>query len=222
SFLLVVPLAVLALIWQRMSMVSLPHEGGVQSSPLRLLARGPVALGMLAMFLLFGGQFAVFTYLRPYLAGAAGLSVPQISIGFLTLGLAGLAGTAVMGRLAGRYLFAPLITVPAVLALIAVLMIWLHDVPVAVGALVVMWGLFSTAAPVGWGTWLARTLDRDAEAGGGLQVAVIQLAIMSGAAVGGLIFDGAGWQATFGTGAVLLVLASLTAALCSRAQGHSQ
>ena len=56
-------------------------------------------------------------------------------------------------------------------------------VPVAV--LLVAWGFFGTAAPVGWGTWLSRTLPDEAEAGGGLQVAVIQFAIMSGAAIGG-------------------------------------
>ena len=37
----------------------------------------------------------------------------------------------------------------------------------------------------------------DAEAGGGLQVAVIQFAIMTGAAVGGLMFDAVGWWSSF-------------------------
>lgn len=77
---------------------------------------------------------------------------------------------------------------------IAVLMIASAQLPAGVGALIVLWGFFATAAPapVGRGTWLARTLSPEAEAGGGLQVAVIQLAIMGGAATGGLLFDALG------------------------------
>lgn len=37
--------------------------------------------------------------------------------------------------------------------------------------------MLATAAPTGWWTWIARTLPDNAEAGGGLMVAVIQLAI---------------------------------------------
>jgi predicted MFS family arabinose efflux permease len=87
---------------------------------------------------------------------------------------------------------------------LSVLMIASAQLPIGVGALLVLWGFFGTAAPVGWGTWLARTLGRDAEAGGGLQVAVIQLAVMAGAATGGLIFDALGWQFTFALSAALL------------------
>ena len=55
--------------------------------------------------------------------------------------------------------------------------------------LLVICGLVATAAPVGWWTWLARTLPNDAEAGGGMIVAIVQLAIMLGALVGGVLFD---------------------------------
>ncbi|HDP9768360.1 MFS transporter [Escherichia coli] len=77
-------------------------------------------------------------------------------------------------------------------------------------ALLTIWGLFATAAPVGWWTWLARSLPKDAEAGGGLMVAVIQLSITLGATVGGLLFDMGGYQSAFGAGALrLLFCASL-------------
>ena len=72
-------------------------------------------------------------------------------------------------------------------------------------------GFFGTAAPVGWGTWLSRVLRDEAEAGGGLQVAIIQLAITIGAAVGGLLFDTAGWSSTFGLAAILLLGSALAA-----------
>jgi len=83
--------------------------------------------------------------------------------------------------------------------------------PTATALLLVGWGLFGTAAPVGWGTWLSRTMADDAEAGGGLQVAVIQLAITAGASLGGLLFDNTGWWTTFLFAAVLLAGSSLLA-----------
>jgi predicted MFS family arabinose efflux permease len=80
----------------------------------------------------------------------------------------------------------------------------------------VLWGLIGTAAPVAWWTWVAKALPNDAEAGGGLMVAVIQLAITLGAALGGLLFDGWGYQATFLASAALLISSALIAVLASR------
>nr|VXZ85493.1 Purine ribonucleoside efflux pump nepI [Klebsiella pneumoniae] len=57
-------------------------------------------------------------------------------------------------------------------------------------------GLLATAAPTGWWTWIARTLPEDAETGGGLMVAVIQLSIALGSTVGGPVFDSLGWHST--------------------------
>ena len=170
---------------------------------------------MAAIFLLFMGQFALFTYLRPYLEGVAGLSVRELSLVFLGLGLAGLAGTWAISRALRRWLFSLLIVIPAVMAGLAALMIALPDQTGAVVALILLWGFFGTAAPVGWGTWLARSLGDEAEAGGGLQVAVIQLAIMAGAAGGGLILDAQGWHATFTLAALLLLASALMAGLAA-------
>lgn len=218
AFALIVPVAVLALVWQQVHMPSLPSRDTRRIHPLGLLLRPQVALGMASIFLLFMGQFALFTYLRPYLEGVAGFAIPLLSAGFLALGLAGIAGTWVVSRLLRAQLYSLLIAIPAVMAVLAVLMIELAGLPIAVGALIVLWGFFATAAPVGWGTWLARTLGPEAEAGGGLQVAVIQLAIMAGAAIGGVIFDGLGWRFTFALAAVGLTGSALCAAVAWRQQ----
>jgi predicted MFS family arabinose efflux permease len=81
------------------------------------------------------------------------------------------------------------IAIPLLMAVIAVALIafggWLAGAALLLGA----WGLIGTPAPVGWGTWLARTLPADAEAGGGLMVAIIQFGITLGATVGGILYD---------------------------------
>lgn len=95
---------------------------------------------MTGIVFLFMGQFAIFTYLRPFLEEVTRVSVTQLSLTLLAL-----------------------------------------------------WGLIATPAPVAWGLWLSRAVPDNAEAGGGLMVAVIQLAITLGAGIGGMLFDAVGW-----------------------------
>lgn len=212
AFFLVVPLALLALIWQWLGMPSLPPRGRKRSGNVfRLLKRRQVVLGMASIFLLFMGQFALFTYLRPFLETVTGVSVSVLSAMLLLMGLAGVAGTWTIGHLLGRRLFSLVIVIPVVMALLAAGLIALGSMPAAVTILLLGWGFFGTAAPVGWGTWLSRALRDDAEAGGGLQVAVIQLAITLGAAVGGLLFDTLGWWSAFALASVLLLGSALAA-----------
>lgn len=83
--------------------------------------------------------------------------------------------------------------------------------------LLALWGLAEVTPPVTWGTWLARSLPEDAEAGGGLMVAAIQLAITLGAAGGGLAFDAWGPVPNVLGSAAILALAALAALLAARA-----
>lgn len=131
-----------------------------------------------------------------------GASVSELSFILLLLGAAGLAGTWSIGLLLQRHLYRWLILIPLVMA--------------AIAALLAAWGLVSTPAPVAWGLWLSRALPENAEAGGGLMVAEIQLAITLGASLGGELFDVVGWWSPFAAGLVLLVLSALFAVLASR------
>src|SRR3954471_11194896 len=105
------------------------------------------------------------------------------------MGGAGAVGTCIIGRVLKTRLYSIVIAIPLVMAVIALCLVASSALPAAVGCLLLGWGLCGTAAPVGWGTWLSKVMPNDAEAGGGLQVAVIQLAITIGAAAGGLLFD---------------------------------
>ena len=80
----------------------------------------------------------------------------------------------------------------------------------------------ATAAPTGWWAWVARTLPDDAEAGGGLMVAAIQLSIALGSTLGGWAFDHTGWQSTFALSSGLLIVAAGLTILTSRKTHHSQ
>ncbi|XOV63976.1 MFS transporter [Agrobacterium rosae] len=217
AFFAVVPLALVALVWQWISLPSLPprrHEGS--SNVFRLLARPQVAIGMVAIMLLFMGQFALFTYLRPFLETVTAVSISTLSLLLLLMGAAGVAGTTIVSQLLHKHLFLILGTIPLIMAILAVGLITFGSSPVLTAILLIGWGLFSTAAPVGWGTWLSRTMPDDAEAGGGLQVATIQLAITLGASIGGVLFDGYGWSTAFLFAAGLLVGSFLLSIAASR------
>lgn len=79
----------------------------------------------------------------------------------------------------------------------------------AVVILLGLWGFVATAAPVGWWNWVAEAMPDNAEAGGGLMVAVVQLSIALGSTIGGLLFDNVGYRGTFGASAGLLLFATL-------------
>ena len=215
AFFLVVPVSLLAILWQFISLPMLPARTS-KSSPnvFRLLQRPPVIAGMMAILLLFMGQFALFTYLRPFLEQVTHLKIEALSTFLLVMGLAGAGGTWLIGRLLRQRLFSILVVIPLAMAGLALFLIAFGDREIPVFAALVGWGFFGTAAPVGWGTWLSQYLADDAEAGGGLQVAVIQLAITAGASIGGLLFDAVGWWSAFVLSAALLVgsaLASIVA-----------
>jgi predicted MFS family arabinose efflux permease len=212
AFFFVVPLGLLALVWQWISLPPLPPRSRKASANVLVLLASPaVAMGMASILLFFMGQFALFTYLRPFLENVTYVDITVLSAILLVMGLAGVAGTWCIGRLLHTRLFSILIVVPIVMAGLAVGLIAFGATPVAVFLLLFGWGFFNTAAPVGWGTWLSRTLPDDAEAGGGLQVATIQLAITGGAAIGGTLFDTIGWWSAFAFGAALLCGSSLLA-----------
>ncbi|APO82550.1 MFS transporter [Pseudomonas putida] len=213
AFFCVVPLAAIALIWQAFTLPTMPGERGTASATasLRLLLDSKVALGMAAVAFLFMGQFTLFTYLRPFLETVTQVDVPTLSLLLLIIGVAGLVGTMMVGSLVGRHLFTVLPGIPLLMAVIAFAVISTGSWVVPTAVLLGGWGLIATCAPVGWFTWLARMLPEDAEAGGGLMVAVIQLAITVGATLGGVLYDGVGYQATFiASGMMLLVATALT------------
>ncbi|MBD0683267.1 MULTISPECIES: MFS transporter [unclassified Pseudomonas] len=221
AFFCIVPVAAIALAWLllRMPTMWVRHTQTKQGSNnvFRLMSRAPVAWGMLAVSTFFMGQFMLFTYLRPFLESVTQVSVSLLSFMLLIIGVAGFLGTFLIGAFLKNGLYRTLIIVPLLMAAIAIALVGFGASVIATTVLLGFWGLVATAAPVGWWTWLARTLPDDAEAGGGLMVAIVQLAIGAGATVGGILFDLNGYQATFETSAAVLGIAAILAMLAARA-----
>jgi len=217
AFFCLVPIALMALVWQWCSLPSMKAERvDAGSGVLRLLRRRAVALGMAACAAFFMGQFALFTYVRPFLETVTELDVSALSWVLLGIGLSGFIGTALIGGVLKQGLYRVLILIPVLMAVIALALIPMGRSLTAVAVLLGLWGLLATAAPVGWWSWIAQTLPGEAEAGGGLMVAVIQLAIALGSTLGGLLFDHSGYQSTFVMSAAVLASAALLSVVISR------
>ena len=218
AFAAVAPLAAITLAWLVATLPAMPSRVRADfAAPFKVLRAPVVACGMAAVALFFMGRFALFTYLRPFLETVTRVDVSTLSLMLLVLGVAGLVGTMPIGRAVKANLYGTLIALPVAMAVVTVGLIALGGSTVATAFLLAAWGLLGTAAPVGWWTWLSKTLPDDAEAGGGLMVAVIQLAITLGAGGGGLLFDASGYQASFAASAVILCASAVVGLLAARA-----
>ena len=224
AFFCIVPIAIIALLWQLKSMPSLPNVNTHKKSGqiFSLLKRPVVALGMLGVLFLFMGQFALFTYLRPFLEKVTLVNANLLSILLLLLGLAGLLGTFIISHILHRHLYRYLFLIPVGMSMVAAAFIVFRNYIWIVAVLIALWGLIGTAAPVAWNTWLTRTLPNDTEQGGGLMVAIIQLAITLGATMGGILFDTQGYSATFIFSVLILVLSAVCALFTWRNLLHAK
>ena len=215
----ITPIALVSLMWQWKSLPSIAPQRAIPVSLLiGLLRRRTIAFGMMGVMFTFGGAFAVFTYLRPFLEATTRVSVPQLSSLLLGLGLAGFLGTYLGSTLVRRNLSALLISLPLALGAINVGLLGFGHSLAGVAVMMIAWGTINSAVPVTWSTWMTKAIRDEPEAGGGLMVAAIQLAIMLGAAFGGVLLDHVSISATFLGGTALLVIGAATMAYSQRAQ----
>ena len=204
------PLVVVTLIWQWLSLPSMePQTTNPVGKLLGLLKRRHVAFAMAGVMLTYAGAFAGFTYLRPFLESYTHVSLSQLSLMLLGLGLAGFAGTYGSSALVGRHLFSLLCGLPMALAAVTIGLLAVGLSLWGVAAMMVVWGSLNSAIPVAWSTWLSKGIRDEPESGGGLMVGTIQLAIMLGAGFGGLLLDHLSIAAPFIGSAVLLAIASV-------------
>jgi predicted MFS family arabinose efflux permease len=209
-FLLATGLGLLALAVQ---LVTLPRMAPSGLTRLRTLAevlmRPRIGLGMISVVLVFTGHFAFFTYVRPFLEIVTGVGVSGVSGILLGFGAANFLGTLLGGLMLERNMGLTLTVMPLVMGIAGLGLVGAGHAPFADSAMIALWGLAFGAVPVAWSTWITRTVPDEAESAGGLIVAAVQLAIATGAAAGGAIFDASGASGVFTTGGVVLLLAAL-------------
>ncbi|HBT5242373.1 TPA: MFS transporter [Klebsiella quasipneumoniae] len=217
AFFCLVPVAIIAFVWQLLTLPSMSVTRQAASrNVFTLFRRRVVTLGMLGVGIFFMGQFTLFTYIRPFLETVTRVDDATVPLVLLVIGVAGFIGTTLIGRVLKRGFYPTLMAIPVLMAITALALIAFGSQVAIVTALLGLWGLISTAAPVGWWAWVPRTFPQNAEAGGGLMVAMVQLSIALGSTVGGLLFDHHGYQSTFLASAAMLIIATVLIFLTSR------
>lgn len=216
TFSAVVGLAGPSMAWLWLALPRLPAERdatGRLSEALRvpLLRWGQISLG-----LFFTGQFLFQTYLRPFLEQVTHTDGRLLPVLFLLMGLGGVAGNVLLRASARIGVRRLLICLPALMAVLLMGMAAAGEAWIVTAGLLAAWGFLATPCPAIWGATLARARQDMAERIGGVTVAVIQLAIMSGSFLGGAILDHFGALALVALAALVLILSAATSRISLR------
>ena len=204
----------LALVVQFATLPSLAPSGSARLGTLVEVAMRPgIGIALVAVALVFTGHFALFTYVRPYIEIVTRAGISAVSGILLGFGVANFFGAYLGGLMIARSMRLTLVIMPLVMGILGLALSVAGGSIIADAAMVALWGLAFGAVPVAWSTWLARSIPDEAESGGGLMVAAIQLAIALGAALGGAVFDMSGPRGVFGSAGAILVLAALVIGL---------
>ncbi len=213
AFFIIVPVALITLFWQSISLPSLEVKKNKKSSVFDLfflLKKKIVIFGMISVTFYFMGQFALFSYIRPYLEDAIRVDYQELSILLFAMGISGFFGVFLIGKLLKKSLYSLLIFSPFIMMIVALCFVFVEHNFINIFVLISIWGFIGTPLAAVWWTWLSKTLLEDEiEIGGGLMVAVIQLAITFGAFFGGVLFDNFGYESTFLFSALILFLTSV-------------
>ncbi|EIY2674415.1 MULTISPECIES: purine ribonucleoside efflux pump NepI [Raoultella] len=206
-------MGVLCTLWVLKVLPSLPGEAPHQQQNMfGLLKRPGVMAGMCAIFMAFAGQFAFFTYIRPVYMTLAGFDVDGLTLVLLSFGIASFIGTSLSSMILKRSVKMALTVAPLLLAICATTLVLWGESQVIASAVAVIWGFAFALIPVGWSTWITRSLSDQAEKAGSIQVAVIQLANTCGAAVGGVALDHLGLLSPLVISGALMLLTGLLVA----------
>ncbi len=171
-------------------------------------------------FLAVLGHFAAYTYFSVIVDRAIGSAGTTLTSMLMLYGLFGVIGIWVIGRTYDRWpRHSTIAALGAVAAAVAILWCTLSGAPgswalFAVGA-IALWGLAFTTLPVCIQSAVVRAAPADADKASAIYVVAFQLAIATGALVGGVLIDLNGIVAVTAA-ATALVVAALIVVVMAR------
>jgi DHA1 family purine ribonucleoside efflux pump-like MFS transporter len=199
-------LGVLALIAQSAWLPSIAPSGTSGFRALFDTAKSRIILlGLLALLLIPGGHFLAFTYIRPAAEAVAHLDASGLAILLAIYGAASFLGNLASGPLADRRLRFTVVFFPVLLGLSAVAFLASSGTMALTIIAVALWGFGFGGVPTLVQTWFARAEPERLETVGGLVVTMFQVAIATGAAVGGLLVDTVDVRATLVVGGLAAI-----------------
>jgi DHA1 family purine ribonucleoside efflux pump-like MFS transporter len=157
-----------------------------------LFRRPSIRIGIITVLLFVSGHFAGFTYVRPFLETVPAFGIEAISLILFAYGVGGFFGNLAGGLVIERSIVAAVSLGTLMIAAMALALAVFGSIDIVSAGAVTLWGFAFGALPVAVQTWMVRAAPDHAESTGGLIVATFQVAIASGAILGGLFVDGFG------------------------------
>lgn len=159
-----------------------------------------VRAGLVAVGLIFVGQFAAYTYIATFLKQISGIDSGSLSALLLAYGVAGVFGNLFCGWLVERDVRRAVLTTSMLLggAMLS-LVVWGTSSGWAAAA-VVAWGVGFGMLPIAIQSWIFKAAPDRLEVVAALFVAAGQLAMGLGALIGGVVVDHFGVQTAIGVG----------------------
>jgi DHA1 family purine ribonucleoside efflux pump-like MFS transporter len=192
-FFLAAGIGVLTLLAQIVTLPSMPPQSKPNLRTLvELLRRPSIRLILATILISISGHFAGFTYVRPFLEQVPVLSIEMISLALLAYGIGGFFGNLVGAAITAKSPQVSVITGSFLIAITAFALTGFGASPWAAAIGVALWGFAFGAIPVGVQTWIVKAAPDQPEGASGLIVAAFQIAIASGAILGGLLVDSLG------------------------------
>ena len=190
AFYLSAAVGVVALAVQAFTLPALPPTGHAGLGTLAALMRRPAIRTALFTILLFvAGHFAGFTYIRPFLERVPKLDVETISLILLGYGIAGFVGN-ILGGIVSERSARLSVTIFGSLVAESALILAIGGASLVVSAVAIaLWGLAFGAFPVSIQSFVVRHAPDEAESAGALVIPAFQIAISSGAVLGGILIE---------------------------------
>ncbi|MGF6174815.1 MFS transporter [Ensifer sp. 4252] len=213
AFLLAAAVGVVTFIVQALTVPSLPPIGTTGLATIaRVLRRPAIRLGLATILLVVTGHFAGFTYIRPYLEQVPRFDVEMITAILLAFGIGGFFGNIAGGFMAERNTRLSMTLAAAGIAATALLLAVAGMLPAIAAAATAAWGFAFGALPVSVQSFISRAAGDEAEGAGAATLTTFQIAISTGAILGGLIVELQGPAGVFMFAALAALLgASLVA-----------
>lgn len=184
---------------------------GLRDIP-NLLQNDKIRIGLIAIVLVFIGQFAAYTYISPFLLQVSGIAPVALGAVLLGYGVAGFVGNIVGGWAAGRSLRGALVATGLILGVSVLLLVLLGESAWWAVPLTIIWGLGFGMLPIAMQSWMFGAAPKQLEAVQAIFVSVAQAAIGGGALLGGQVVDRLGissalWVGALASLAMVLIMA---------------
>ncbi len=195
-----IALLVMAALLALLPSIKLAAGNGLKEIP-AVLRLNKVRIGVLAIVLVFIGQFAAYTYITPFLIEKAGLPASAMGAVLFGFGIMGFAGNMVGGWAIGRNVQLAFMAAVLMLGLPMLLLVAVPGGTAVAVALVLVWGLGFGLLPIVIQGWLFSAAPKHLESVSALFVFTGQAALAAGALVGGVGVDHFGLNSAMWLGA---------------------